>query len=172
MAIPTIPVPAHYSADIAYKAMKKVDPWLRAAKDEINSSTPPLTVRKLYIMFTQISKYKANIQQLIADGSLDADLTWKNRAIDMDTSLDPLMTIKGQAQKKYSKRVAAVKIAMFLEKRNKKLIREYKLKPGAKVRWKYLNRIMEISSISDNGRLWFKGGNGWGAYPSQVEPVD
>jgi len=67
--------------------------------------------------------------------------------------------------------VARSRIVDALYERNTTLIRKYGLCPGSKVRWLRYDRIMEISSIADNLRLWFKGGNGWGAFPTEIEPV-
>lgn len=68
--------------------------------------------------------------------------------------------------------VAFIKINIALDKKNRDLIRIYGLKPGKKVKWKKWNRIMEISSISANHRLCFKGGNGWRAFPHEIEPIE
>ena len=72
---------------------------------------------------------------------------------------------------KDSLRVASSKISIAVNSLNKELIKKYDLKPGKQVKWKKWNRNMVISSISDNYRLWFKGGNGWGAFPHEVEPI-
>lgn len=45
------------------------------------------------------------------------------------------------------------------------------LKPGVIVIWKHYEMKMVISSINENGRLWFKGGNGYGAFPHEIELV-
>lgn len=70
-----------------------------------------------------------------------------------------------------SKKVAFVRIQECLEERNSALVKQKGLAPGVKVIWKQCGREMTISSISQNGRLWFKGGNGYGAFPDQVERV-
>jgi hypothetical protein len=72
---------------------------------------------------------------------------------------------------KDTRRVASARIGNKLDEINHKLIQEFGLKPGIFVRWKKWNRTMEISSIAENGRLWFKGGNGWGAFPSEIEVI-
>ena len=71
-----------------------------------------------------------------------------------------------------SKNVAGARIQEALDERNEKLIREYDLKLGKRVYWNKSRREMIISSIADNYRLWFKGGNGWGAFPSQITPIN
>lgn len=72
---------------------------------------------------------------------------------------------------KDSKRVASARIQEQQDIRNKTLIREMGLRPGTVVYWKRYERKMVISSISQNGRLWFKGGNGYGAFPHEIELV-
>ena len=70
-----------------------------------------------------------------------------------------------------SMEVASVRIQERLDERNAALIREMKLAPGVRVAWKKMRREMVISSIASNGRLWFKGGNGNGAFPHEVDPT-
>jgi hypothetical protein len=71
-----------------------------------------------------------------------------------------------------SKNVACAKIQERLDEINKKLIKRHGLAPGKRVYWNGLRREMVISSIAANYRLWFKGGNGWGAFPSQITPIN
>jgi hypothetical protein len=70
-----------------------------------------------------------------------------------------------------SRRVASVRIGQALDKINRRLIKQWRLMPGVSVKWKRWDRIMVISSIAENGRLWFKGGNGLGAFPLEIEPI-
>ena len=72
---------------------------------------------------------------------------------------------------KDSIRVASAKISVAVDQKNRELLKKYDLKPGKQVKWKKWDRIMVISSISENCRLWFKGGNGWGAFPHEIEPL-
>ena len=80
-------------------------------------------------------------------------------SLDIDVSNDP-------------KRVASVKIQEQQDARNKALIKKMNLQPGTAVLWKRNQREMVISSIAENGRLWFKGGNGYGAFPHEIEPIE
>lgn len=68
-----------------------------------------------------------------------------------------------------TKRVASARIQEKHDERNRSLIQSMSLAPGVEVLWKETGRLMVISSIAENGRLWFKGGNGMGAFPHQVE---
>jgi hypothetical protein len=72
---------------------------------------------------------------------------------------------------KDSLEVASARIQERLNDRNAELIAEMKLTPGSRVFWKSWKREMIVSSIAENGRLWFKGGNGLGAFPHQVTKV-
>ena len=65
---------------------------------------------------------------------------------------------------KDSKGVASAKIQVQQDSRNKVLIEKMRLAPGSVVVWKWNQRTMVISSIADNGRIWFKGGNGCGRF--------
>ena len=70
-----------------------------------------------------------------------------------------------------AKRVASARIQVRQDERNRKLIDEMGLAAGVVVFSNEHHREMVISSIASNGRLWFKGGNGSGAFPHQVEMV-
>jgi hypothetical protein len=77
-----------------------------------------------------------------------------------------------------SKRVASAKIGDVLLERNQQAIASLQLKPGDRVirvhRFEYegeeheLAREFVVSSIQANGRVFFRGGNGQGAWPTQL----
>jgi hypothetical protein len=71
--------------------------------------------------------------------------------------------------------VAGARIADALLIRNRQLLKELKLQPGDRVRKtsQYgFSRDYTVSSIGNNGRIHFKGGNGAGAWPSEVRKID
>jgi hypothetical protein len=80
-----------------------------------------------------------------------------------------------------SKRVASAKIGDALLARNQTAIMSLNLKPGDRVvRTEHLELEGEVHSISQefivssiqpNGRVYFKGGNGQGAWPTQLTKV-
>ena len=76
-------------------------------------------------------------------------------------------------------RVASAKIGDELDRRNQEALISLELQPGDRVikcqrfdldgerhEWR---REFTISSIHPSGRLFFKGGNGYGAWPTEVE---
>jgi len=69
-------------------------------------------------------------------------------------------------------KVASARIQEALDQRNATLIRDMQITPGTRVKWRKWNQVKTISSISANGRLWFKGGNGSGAFPHEIELAD
>lgn len=76
-----------------------------------------------------------------------------------------------------SKSLANTKISVAVDKQNWERIEKLGLEPGVKVRYKKGANIFGqtthvISSISDNARLWFKGGQGKGAFPHEIELVN
>ncbi|MBM7556309.1 hypothetical protein [Halanaerobacter jeridensis] len=84
--------------------------------------------------------------------------------------------------KNNSLRVASAKIEDKLKENNKQAIEELNLKPGDKVKKKskveidgeekkYITKHV-VSSIGKNYRVYFKGGNGQGAWPTQLEKVN
>ena len=79
-------------------------------------------------------------------------------------------------------RVASARIDDELNSRNQAALVTLKLKPGDRVvkretvemdgQRQELTREFTISSIHPSGRLFFRGGNGWGAWPAEVEKVE
>jgi hypothetical protein len=77
-----------------------------------------------------------------------------------------------------TKRVASAKIGESLFQKNQAAIASLELKPGDRVvrvehfefdgEDRVLEREFIISSIQPNGRVFFKGGNGQGAWPTQL----
>lgn len=77
-----------------------------------------------------------------------------------------------------SKRVASAKIGEALLARNQEAIVSLDLKPGDRVirvanfefegEVRLLEQEFIVSSIQPNGRVFFKGGNGQGAWPTQL----
>lgn len=80
-----------------------------------------------------------------------------------------------------SKRVASAKIGEALFAKNQDAIASLSLKPGDRVvrveQFEYdgemrtLEQEFVISSIQPNGRVFFKGGNGQGAWPTQLKKL-
>ena len=80
-----------------------------------------------------------------------------------------------------SQRVASAKIGEALFARNQDAIAALTLKPGDHVvrverfehdgEMRTLEREFIVSSIQPNGRVFFKGGNGQGAWPTQLKKL-
>lgn len=78
-----------------------------------------------------------------------------------------------------SKRVASAKIGDALFARNQDAIASLKLQPGDRVvrltQFEHEGKLQSfeqefvVSSIQPNGRVFFKGGNGQGAWPTQLK---
>ena len=82
-----------------------------------------------------------------------------------------------------SKRVAGAKIGDALYTKNQEAIASLNLQPGDRViqvtqfeyegKLRSLEQEFVVSSIQPNGRVFFKGGNGLGAWPTQLKkPTD
>ena len=77
-----------------------------------------------------------------------------------------------------TKRVASARIGELLLAKNLKAIEDLNLKPGDQVvriqsfelqgETKVLEQEFVVSSVQPNGRVFFKGGNGQGAWPTQL----
>jgi hypothetical protein len=77
-----------------------------------------------------------------------------------------------------TKRVASAKISESLFTKNQEAISALNLRPGDRVvrvehfefdgDMRVLEREFVVSSIQPNGRVFFKGGNGQGAWPTQL----
>ncbi|WP_223512610.1 hypothetical protein [Pseudomonas sp. GL-B-19] len=80
-----------------------------------------------------------------------------------------------------TKRVASAKIGEALSSRNQEAISTLDLKPGDQVvrltQFEYdgelrsFEQAFVVSSIQPNGRVFFKGGNGQGAWPTQLRKL-
>ena len=80
-----------------------------------------------------------------------------------------------------SRRVASAKIGETLHARNQEAIISLDLEPGDRVlrttRFEFdgetrtLEHDFVISSVQPNGRIFFKGGNGQGAWPTQLRKI-
>lgn len=72
---------------------------------------------------------------------------------------------------KASRRVVSAKIEDELIKRNKKALKKLKLKPGDKVKLKEEKNVRDniISSIKENGKIYFKGIGCPQAWATQIE---
>ena len=79
-------------------------------------------------------------------------------------------------------RVASARIDEELRNRNHAALNALQLKPGDRVIKRHrieidgqvhdLDQEYVVSSVDDNLRVWFKGGNGLGAWPTQLEKVN
>jgi len=77
-----------------------------------------------------------------------------------------------------TKRIASARIGELLLAKNLKAIEDLNLKPGDQVvriqsfelqgETKILEQEFVVSSVQPNGRVFFKGGNGQGAWPTQL----
>ena len=72
---------------------------------------------------------------------------------------------------KYSRRVVSAKIEDELKERNVKALKKLKLKPGDKVKLKEEKDVRDniISSIKENGKIYFKGIGCRQAWATQIE---
>lgn len=91
-------------------------------------------------------------------------------------------TILGLDLRNDSKAVASAKIEDKLSEINSAALERLNLTPGVRVKKQRKIRIRGkeetlltehvVSSIGKNNRVYFKGGKGQGAWPSQLEPLD
>lgn len=86
------------------------------------------------------------------------------RQLDYAESLGMLLDDK-------SRRVISAKIADELERRNRKALKKLKIKPGSKVRVRNEFRLKDfvVSSIKENGKIYFKGIGCPQAWASNIE---
>jgi len=88
----------------------------------------------------------------------------------------------GQDVSSDSQRIASARIGEALQIRNEQAIAELDLKPGDRIlrverfehegQWHTLEREFIVSSIQPSGRIFFRGGNGQGAWPTQIRKLD
>ncbi len=97
--------------------------------------------------------------------------------IDIETPSDKqfeLANMLGCNIENYSRRVAFIVIKDIIARRNVESIRKYNIKPGDKVVHSLDNIEKEyiISSISEKGQVYFKGGQGRQAWASSIVKID
>jgi len=95
MPLQPVPIPQHYSADVGYKVLRPLKPYLEAAKAQLVSG---LTADRGKHMMVSLQRITEGIQQAYENGELDGDATWKALAGDtlvqlqaFDTAVGPIM---------------------------------------------------------------------------------
>ena len=95
MALQAVPVPAHYSADIGYRVLRPLRPYLESAGPQLVSG---ITAARGKQMMLGLQRITEGIQQAYTGGELDGDSTWKALAEDtltqlqaFDAAVNPIM---------------------------------------------------------------------------------
>jgi hypothetical protein len=72
----TLTPPEHYSADVAYRALHPLRPFINAALTKLTTGLTAKTAREL---FAQLERIAGNLQQAYASGQLDGSIEWKGK---------------------------------------------------------------------------------------------
>jgi len=86
-----VPIPPHYSADVGYKTLRPLLPYLQSAKQMFMSGNP-VTAAQGKQMLTGLARIVEGIQQAYDGGELDGDATWKALAGDTLAQLNTFAT--------------------------------------------------------------------------------
>jgi hypothetical protein len=110
---------------------------------------------------------KANIIDQIAEA-----IGEKEREDPTEGQLDYAESL-GMLMDDESRRVISAKIADELERRNRKALKKLKIKPGSKIRVRneFGPKDFVVSSIKENGKIYFKGIGCPQAWASNIEKV-
>lgn len=79
-ALPEVPVPAHYSADIAYRALRPLRPMLVSIRERLEAGGVAALQGKQ--MLAGVERIIEGIRQAHESGELDGDAVWSARAAD------------------------------------------------------------------------------------------
>lgn len=97
MSLQPVPIPSHYSADIGYKVLRPLRPYLESL-----ALVPGITAAQGKQMFVTLERIIEGIQQAYDSGELDGDLTWKNLAADTLSQLDGFLNVVSPLMVAYS----------------------------------------------------------------------
>jgi len=97
MSLQLVPIPSHYSADIGYKVLRPLRPYLESL-----ALVPGITAAQGKQMFVTLERIIEGIQQAYDSGELDGDLTWKNLAADTLSQLDGFLNVVSPLMVAYS----------------------------------------------------------------------
>jgi len=97
MSLQPVPIPSHYSADVGYKVLRPLRPYLESL-----ALVPGITAAQGKQMFVTLERIIEGIQQAYDSGELDGDLTWKNLAADTLSQLDGFLNVVSPLMVAYS----------------------------------------------------------------------
>jgi|GEM_PF-1763419 len=101
----TLTPPAHYSADVAYRALSPLRPFINSALPLLTTGLTAKTAREL---FAQLERISANLQQAYESGVLDGEATWKANVGAALMDVGQIAAVAGPIQLKYAEQTGAV----------------------------------------------------------------
>lgn len=104
--IPTVLTPPeHYSADVAYKALAPLRPFIDTALPLL---TTGLTARVARDLFGQLERISLKLYEAHESGSLDGSPTWKATVAQALQDIGAIVTVAGPIQIKYAEMTGSV----------------------------------------------------------------
>jgi hypothetical protein len=95
----TLTPPEHYSADVAYRALSPLRPFLDAASTKITTGLDAKTAGDL---FDQLERVAGNLQQALESGQLDGSAAWKTKVGAALMDIAAIASVAGPIELKYS----------------------------------------------------------------------
>lgn len=105
MIVKTLVPPEHHSADVAYRALSPLRPFIDAALTKLVTGLTAKTAREL---FAQLERIAGNLQQAYESGSLDGSAVWKSNVGSALVDITAISAVAGPIQLKYAKQTGTV----------------------------------------------------------------
>ncbi len=105
MILKTLTPPTHYSADVAYRALSPLRPFLDSALPLLTSGLTAKTARQL---FAQLSRIATNAQEAYEAGALDGSVEWKGKVGDALQDIATIATVARPIEQRYSEQTGNV----------------------------------------------------------------
>ena len=105
MIVKTLVPPEHHSADVAYRALSPLRPFIDAALTKLVTGLTAKTAREL---FAQLERIANNMQESYGAGALDGSADWKGRVGLALMDIASIASVAGPIQLKYAKQTGTV----------------------------------------------------------------
>lgn len=100
MALQPVPIPQHYSADVAFRALRPLLPYLQSAKQMLSAGGVSALQGKQ--MLAALDRIIEGIQQAHDSGELDGDPAWQSLAADTLAQMAAFRQVVGPILIQYS----------------------------------------------------------------------
>jgi len=101
----TLTPPPHYSADVAYRALSPLRPFINSALPLLKAGLTAKVAREL---FTQLERIAVNLQHSYESGALEGSAEWKGNVGAALMDIAAISSVAGPIQIKYAEQTGSV----------------------------------------------------------------